>query len=91
MSIKDPMNELIYLYEVCDALKSHFGGRMEAQEVLNISEQNWDRLHVLANNLPLAQGRHRGNHNNLREATEEEIYEAREITLQMVESYLRHV
>jgi len=91
MSIKDPMNELIYLYEVCDALKSHFGGRMEAQEVLNISEQNWDRLHVLANNLPLAQGRHRGNHNNLREATEEEIYEAREITLQMIESYLRHV
>jgi hypothetical protein len=61
-SIEDPSNELLYLYEIRDALSKHYGGEGEARVALSISNAEWKRLGRLANEQPLEQGRHRGKH-----------------------------
>jgi hypothetical protein len=88
-ALNDPDNELIHLYEIRDALSSQFGGDQAAQKALNISSTKWRRLGSLANVEPLLQGRHRGeNPGALRDATAEELEEARWIAREMMESYL---
>lgn len=88
-SVRDPNNELVHLYEVRDAFAKRFGGEDRARAALSISKQQWSRLGDLCNNQPLKQGRHRGKDlGALRDATSAEIFEAREIARQMIESYL---
>jgi hypothetical protein len=78
-SIEDPGNEFLYLYEVRDALKKHYGGEKKACQTLNIAPE-WKWLGKLANREPLEQGRHRGEHApGLRSATDTELQEARQI------------
>ena len=77
-SIADLDNELVHLYEVRDSLSTHFGGEQQARDTLQIAKAEWQRLGVLANVEPLAQGRHRGKHpGNKRIATTAELEDAR--------------
>jgi len=92
-AITDPKNELIHLYEICDTLKSTFKSINNACSTLGISKkQEWGRLGKLANDEPLTQGRHRGqNAGNLRDATNAELNEARQIARKMVHAYLLYL
>ena len=90
-SISTPGEELVYLYEIWDALKKKFQGPEKARSVLNISPETLTRFNELTCNLPLKQGRHRGKFDTLRDATAEELVEARRIAQDMMERYLRHL
>ncbi len=88
-AVNDPDNELVHLYEIRDALSRKFNGQDAACKILNISSTQWRRLGRLANDEPLKQGRHRGkNPGTLRDATEAELSEARDIARHFVEAYL---
>jgi len=86
-AIADQASELVHLYEIRDALKA-------VRTDLNISAKDWSRLGQLANDEPLRQGRHGGSKkaaHELRDATEAELKEARDIALCMIEAYLRYL
>lgn len=89
-AVKDPNNELVHLYEIRDALSSEFGKEKTACDTLGISKSQWGQLGKLANGTPLKQGRHRGDHiTELRQATDKELSEARNISLCLIESYVK--
>ena len=91
-AVNDPGNELVHLYQIRDSIAKQFGGESRARNVLGISQRQWSRLGKLANDEPLKQGRHRGkNPGALRDATEEELREARSIARELVEAYLNHL
>ena len=83
--------ELVYLYEIWDALKANFQRRENARSVLNISPETLTRFDDLTCNLPLRQGRHRGRFDTLRDATAGELDEARRIAQDMMERYWRYL
>ncbi len=88
-AIRNPENELIYLYEIKDALQKHFNGHKNACNALGIRQSTWKELSKLANHEPIKQGRHRGQHiGNLRNATESELLKARTIAQNFIEAYL---
>jgi len=92
MAVNDPNNELVHLYEILDALSKRFGGKSAACSALNISLTKWSRLGLLANHEPLKQGRHRGkNPGSLRDATDTELTEARQIARTFVEAYILYL
>jgi hypothetical protein len=79
-AVSDPGNELVHLYEVRDALSTHFRGEQNARTALSIPQSDWRRLGALANVEPIEQGRHRGEHvAGRRAATTAELQEARSI------------
>jgi hypothetical protein len=90
-SITTPGEELVYLYEIWDALMEKFKGRTAAQSALNISPATIVRFDELTCNLPLKQGRHRGRHDVLRDATPGELEEARRIAREMIERYFQYL
>jgi hypothetical protein len=91
-AVYDPANELVHLYEIREALARRFANEATAIATLSLSSTRWSRLGRLANDEPLKQGRHRGRQAGaLRDATKEELSEAREIARSMVESYLRYL
>jgi len=91
-AVKDPQNELIHLYEIRDALSKHFGGEATALAKGGLSQGQWSRFGRLANSEPLIQGRHRGKQPGaLRNATTEELTEARDIAREMIRNYLRQL
>lgn len=91
-AIRDPRNELIYLYEVRDAIAAHFHGQDAAQAALGIDRQAWSRFGFLCCTLPLRQGRHRGhNVGALRDASEDELNEARTFARNVIDRYLRYL
>ena len=91
-SIRYPGNELVYLYEIWDALQTNFRGDNKARRTLGISKSDRSRLTNLANIEPLNQGRHRGRHaGNLRDATASELDETRKIAVEMIEKYLKYL
>jgi len=83
-AISDPKDELVHLYEIIDALKSNYGSKHNAISQLGLLQADWDRLFTLSNNEPLKEGRHRGSKQSLRNATEEELTEARTIAKKMI-------
>ncbi len=88
-AVRDPNNELVYLYEIRDTLSEHFGGDTATRSALHISAQVWSRFGKLCNEEPLIQGRHRGrNIGMLRDATERELKEARHFAREMIRAYL---
>lgn len=88
-AVNDPENELVHLYEIRDALSKLFTGETRARKALGLSSSEWSRLGQLANNEPLRQGRHRGKSaGELRDASDDEIFEARNIARNFVEAYL---
>lgn len=90
-AVDDPANELVHLYEILDALKKHFHGEHKARRELQLTERQWEPLGRLACGEPIRQGRHRGAHINhqLRDATYEELTEARAIARGLIEAYMR--
>jgi len=91
-SIHEPDNELVYLYEIREALSKEFGGEKVARRVLNITKKSWKRFGRLANDAPLKQGRHRGkNVGALRDATEDELIKARTFIRKLIEKYLDYL
>lgn len=88
-STSDANNELVHLYEIRESLSTAFGGETKARTALAISKGDWSRLGQLCNDEPLRQGRHRGKKfASLRDATETELSEVRDIARKMIEGYL---
>jgi hypothetical protein len=91
-SVSDPGNELVHLYEVRDAIAKHYGGKQHARAALNITDDEWNRLGVLANVEPLEQGRHRGKHvAGRRSANDTELDEARSIVRKWIIAFAREI
>jgi hypothetical protein len=90
-AIRYPGNELVYLYEIWDALQTKFRGNKKGLKALGISRPNRSRLTNLANREPLNQGRHRGRFDTLREATVGELAEARKIATEMIEKFMLYL
>jgi len=88
----NPNSELVHLFEVWETLKKLFGGEKNARDTLGISVAKRNRLGTLANDEPLNQGRHRGKHaGKLRNATADELNDARDIAREMIGAYLEHL
>jgi hypothetical protein len=85
-AMNDPDNALVHLYEIRDALKD----RRKSLRISAGKGSNWWTLGRLANEEPIRQGRHRGEHvgTALRDATEGELEEARNAASSLVEIYL---
>ncbi|MCP4674703.1 MAG: hypothetical protein GY854_04145 [Deltaproteobacteria bacterium] len=91
-SVSNPDNELVYLYEIRDALVKYFGSGKKAIRKLCLSSADWSRLGALSNNPPIKQGRHRGKSaGELRKATEEELRDVRRIANVFVEAFLVYI
>lgn len=93
-AFNDPDNEFLHLYEIRDALINRFSSKKNALKKLKISDSEWSKLGDLANteNHPVKQSRHRGKFvGELREATMEELTEARRIAAAMIKSYLNYL
>ena len=89
---RDPQNELVHLYEVREALATELQGSHVAMRILEIPRDNWSRLGELCNEKPLRQGRHRGKMGvALRDATHEELEEARSLARSMLRSYVQRL
>ena len=91
-SLNNPNTALVHLYEILDSLKKRFGGQNAAQKAIGISDTTWNNLKTLSNGKPLNQGRHSGQHiGALRDATESELNEARDLAEEMVVAYLEYL
>lgn len=92
MSVKDPDNEFVHLYEVRDALVTRFTSKKLALRELNITSTQWDEIGKLANTLPLKQGRHRGKAPGLlRNANPSELEQGRKSAVNLIEKYLEYL
>ena len=90
--VRDPINELVHLYEIREALSVKFGGENGVRSALAITASQWSRLGQLSNSEPLRQGRHRGKTGEtLRDASESELIEVRGIARAMIETYLQYL
>lgn len=88
-AVHDPNKELVHLYEIREALHKIFGSEKVAREVLGITSSQWSRFGQLCNDELLRQGRHAGrNAGVLRDASEDELTEAREIVQAMIKAYI---
>ena len=89
MSISDPNNEFVHLYEIREALQKEFGNRKKAFKELGITDKEWKVIGDLADNQPLEQGRHRGKFVGvLRAAERSELDAARKSAADFIEKYL---
>jgi hypothetical protein len=86
-AVADPANELVHLYEIRERLVQHYGKHAKVRRNLQISDKDWNRLNYLANVAPLKEGRHRGKHSELRNATAAELDEARKIARCLIEEF----
>ena len=91
-AINDPENEFIHLYEIIESLCKKFGNEKSLRDALGVSRKKIERLRKLANIEPLIQGRHRGkNPGQIRNATNIEKKEARNIARQLIHSFLNYL
>jgi hypothetical protein len=91
-AVNDPDNELVHLYEIRDTLSTKFGDEAQVRNTLGVSSSQWSRFGRMANYEPVKQGRHRGKSaGTLRDATKEELKEARAIARNLVWSYLNYL
>lgn len=83
--------ELVHLYKIRDDLKEKFGNKEKAA-IVALKISGWSRLGELCNGMPLRQGRHGGwKYEELRDATDAELSEARRIAQAMIEAYLQYL
>jgi hypothetical protein len=92
-AISDPQDELVHLYEVREAPLVTFGAKANVVIAkLGLNPSAWSRFGKLCNGEPLRQGRHRGKSvETLRDATHNELKEAREIAQSMNERYVHYL
>lgn len=92
MSVKDPDNEFVHLYEIRDSLSDKFGSKKNALVNLSITNKQWDEIGELANSLPIKQGRHRGKSaGSLRDAYSSELKCGRKSVANLIEKYLEYL
>jgi hypothetical protein len=79
--VSDPSDEFLHLYEIRDAIQTHFGNSDAARRALGISKGEWNRFGGVANDSDIDQSRHRGKKGPGvgRPASPAELAEAREI------------
>jgi hypothetical protein len=88
-SVSDPINELVHLYEIRDAVSKKFCVESNTRSKLNITKKEWSDFGLIANKKPLLRGRHRGNNaGELRQADFSELETVRKIASKIVENYL---
>ncbi len=88
----DPDDELVYLYQLRDALVKRFDGEVATRQALNVSKGEWSDFGRIANHEPVQQGRHRGKFaGELRSATEEELVKARLFAKKLLFQFLQHL
>lgn len=88
-AMNEPSNELVRLFEIKEALKKYFGNEKNAISRLGVSRKRWNELGKICNDLPLKEGRHAGFHiDSLRKATKEELKMARNITRDLIISFI---
>jgi|WetSurMetagenome_2_1015567.scaffolds.fasta_scaffold22831_3 hypothetical protein len=90
-AVEDPDNEWVHLYEIRDALATHYTSHRKARAALGITQDEWDRVGVLAVVEPILQGRHRGHQGDLRPATPEELADVRQIVRGWIKTFAQHV
>lgn len=91
-AMRNPKDEFVYLWEIADAAKLRFKDTPDIRASLGFDAGPWKRLKELCNELPLWQGRHRGKlPGPLRDATNDELDEARRIALGIIEAYMGHL
>lgn len=91
-SVRDPENELVYLYEIRDSIAERFGSKKSAINKLGITTDDWNEIGELANNLPLRQGRHRGKAIGiLRNAEIDELERARKSVTHLIAKYAEYL
>ena len=92
MSVNDPDNEFVHLYEIRDALSEKFGTDTKAKKKLNITKSEWNEIGDFACKRPLKQGRHRGKSAGvLRDATKEELEAGRKSVYNLIVKYLEYL
>jgi len=92
MSVKDSANEFVHLYEIRDALAARFNSKRLAIKELSITSEEWDEIGMLANSLPVKQGRHRGKSSGLlRAASPVELEQARKSVVNLIKKYLDYL
>jgi len=92
MSVKNPDNEFVHLYEIRDSLSNKFGSKKNAIANLSITSKQWDEIGELANSLPIKQGRHRGKSaGSLRDAYLSELKRGRKSVANLIEKYLEYI
>ena len=91
-SVADPSDEFTHLYEIRDALSTYYGNKRRTLRALAIPESDWNRFGFLTNAARLEQSRHRGNHPmGRRQATDDELNEARTLARQWIIAFARTV
>jgi hypothetical protein len=87
-AMSDPADEMVHLYEIRDALKKHYGGETAARQKLQITKRQWQELGEIANDRPVDQSRHRGDHiSGRRPATASELDVARRAARRLIEAF----
>jgi hypothetical protein len=88
-AVNDSGNEFLHLYEIREALAKHLHVDGKTKEGV-LGGARWRRLRELANKTPVTQSRHRGAHlgKPVKEATAEQLAEARAIAQMMIEESL---
>ena len=90
-AIADRADRMTHLYEIRDALSRDLGGEKEARKVLGLTNAEWKDLGRIANDEPIEDSRHRGNHPVLRQATDEETARVIDVARRMIRAYLDHL
>lgn len=88
-SVHTPDRILTALFDLYEVLSERFGNKHDIRDSLGVSINNITRFKRIVNDLPLKQGRHSGGKIKiLRDATNEEISEARDIAKALLLNYL---
>lgn len=90
-SILHPNDELVYLYEIIDAIQTYFNGQSKARKILNIPKAEWSELGMICNKLPLKQGRHRGQMVGKLKDSKSEIERARKLSQKIIHSFINYL
>jgi hypothetical protein len=89
-AVSDPDDEFTHLYEIRDALSSHYSNEENTCRALGISKRDWSRFGYLTNAADVDQSRHRGKHlQGRRPATNDELDEARDLVRQWIVAFAR--
>lgn len=86
VAMRTPADELVHLFEIWETFETAVAGTN--RDLYQANRARGQRLGRMANGMPLTQGRHRGQHfQQLRDATVQELGEAREIAVSLIEAY----
>jgi hypothetical protein len=90
-SLDNDQYALVHLYEIRDALSTHFKGKKAAIKALNITKSDWDRIGDLANSEAVKGSRHEGKFSGpLSELSESLVKEAQRAAQKLVLAYFEY-